>query len=178
MGAMIPPRGIRHLVVLLASGVGIACATSAQRAGPAALDASAAAAITDSVRTFAADLARGVTHDGPGAWRAYFAATPAFFMASEGRLVFPSSDSAGRAIQTLERTIAHIELRWGDGLRVDPLAPGLAVLAAPYHEVRVDRAGHQVDETGFFTGLAEHRGGAWRLRNAHWSVATPPPPVP
>jgi hypothetical protein len=99
-------------------------------------------------------------------------------MASEGRLVFPSKDSANRVIEVLQQSIAHIEFRWGDGLRVDPLAPGLAVLAAPYQEIRVDRAGHRVDESGYFTGLAEHRGGAWWLRDAHWSVVALPSLVP
>jgi len=136
-----------------------------------------AAAVEDSVRSFAQTVAVDVTREGPIAWRRHLAESPAFFMASEGYLVLPNSDSATRVISDLARSITHIELRWGDGLRVDPLAPGLAVLAAPYREVRVDTAGHRVEESGFFTGLAEHRAGRWRLRNAHWSVAGPPPLV-
>jgi hypothetical protein len=103
---------------------------------------------------------------------------PAFFMAAEGRLVFPTSDSAARAIGTLERLVALIELQWGSDLRVEPLAPGLAVLAASYHETRVDHAGRRVEEDGFFTGLVQHRSDGWRLRHAHWSVAAPAPAVP
>ena len=98
-----------------------------------------AAAIADSVRAFAASVARGVSDHGPTAWRDYFADTAAFFMASEGRLVFPTGDSAMRGIDGLGRVISHIELQWGDSLLVDPLAPGLAVLGATYHEVRVDQ---------------------------------------
>lgn len=136
-----------------------------------------AAAIADSVRSFAQTVAADVTREGPVAWRRHFAESPAFFMASEGHLALPNSEAATRLIQDLARSITHIELRWGDGLRVDPLAPGLAILATPYHEVRVDTAGHRVEESGFFTGVVEHGTGPWRLRNAHWSVAGPPPLV-
>ena len=101
-------------------------------------------------------MALGVTAKGPVAWRTFFADEPAYFMASEGRLVFPTSDPAARAIQSLPEAITHIDLRWGDSLRVDPLAPGLALLAAPYHETRVDMRGHRVEEDGYFTGIAEH----------------------
>ena len=144
----------------------------------ALLDLGHATAIADSVRAFAQEVALGVTAKGPAAWRAYFADEPAFFMASEGRLAFPNSDAATRAIEGLTHTIAHIELRWGAGLRVDPLAPGLALLAAPYHETRVDLQGHQVEEDGFFTGLVEHRAEGWQLRDAHWSVVALPSAVP
>jgi hypothetical protein len=136
-----------------------------------------AAAIADSVGAFADSVARGVTRDGPGAWRRYFADTAAFFMASEGQLVFPNSDSATRGIAGLPQFIAHLELRWNGGVRVDALAPGLAMMAAPYHEVRVDPAGHRVEESGYFTGLVEHRPGGWQFRDAHWSVLTPGPAV-
>jgi hypothetical protein len=133
------------------------------------------AATTDSVRTFAEAVARGVSERGPAAWRDYFADTSAFFMASEGLLVFPSGDSATRGIESLQRVTARIELSWGDTVRVDVLAPGLAMMAASYHEVRVDRGGHRIEERGFFTGLSEHRPGGWRFRDAHWSVLAPAP---
>lgn len=138
------------------------------------LDAAHAAAITDSVRAFAASVAEGISKDGPAAWRRYFAETPAFFMASDGRLVFPNSDSAGRAIANLPRFIASITLRWEDSVRVDPLASGLAVMGASYHETRVDPDGHRLEEQGFFTAVVEHETGGWRFRNAHWSVVTSP----
>jgi len=137
-----------------------------------------AAAIEDSVLAFADTVARGVSQRGPAAWRAYLADSPAFFMASEGQLVFANSAAASRGIEGLRRSIARIELTWGDGMRVDPLAPGLAVLATPYREVRIDRAGRRIEEVGYFTGLAEHRAGGWQLRDAHWSVAASPSLVP
>lgn len=163
-----------HGMLVLAAVTSLGCDT---RDGAPDLTPAHPAAVTDSVRSFAQAVVNDVTREGPIAWRRHFAESPAFFMASEGHLVLPNSDSATRFIQDLARVITHIELRWGEGLRVDPLAPGLAILAAPYHEVRVDTAGHRVEENGFFTGLAEHRAGRWRLRNAHWSVAGPSPLV-
>jgi uncharacterized protein (TIGR02246 family) len=139
--------------------------------------AAAAPALADSVRAFMAMVARDVTRDGPAAWRRQFADDAAFFMASEGLLVFPTAEAARRGIDELAGVIAHIDLRWGDSVRVDPLASGLAVVATPYTEIRVDTAGRRVDEAGYFTGLAEHRPEGWRFRDAHWSVVAPPPAV-
>ena len=72
-------------------------------------------------------------------------------------------------IQDFARTIL------GRGFAVDPLTPELAVVASPWHEIRVDTAGKHVDETGFFTAITEYRNGHWQFRNAHWSVAGPAP---
>jgi hypothetical protein len=141
------------------------------------LTAARAAAVDVSVRAFAQTVAHDVTQEGPSAWRRHFADTPEFFMASEGRLVFPNSASATAAIQDLPRKIKQIDLRWGDDLRIDPLTPDLAVVAASYHEVQVSPEGRRVEEAGFFTGIAERRDGRWQFRNAHWSVAVPSPPV-
>jgi hypothetical protein len=142
------------------------------------LDGAHEAALRDSVQRFAATVAQGITARGPVAWQDYFTTDSAFFMASEGHLVFPNRTAATQAINNLTHTVAHIELRWGDSLRVDPLAAGLAVMAAPYHETQIDNKGHHVEEDGFFTGVAEHRSTGWQFRNAHWSVVVPPSPVP
>jgi len=131
------------------------------------------AAMADSVRTFMRALARDVTAQGPRAWRDYFADTSAFYMAAEGRLVVPSSDSATQLINQLANVIRQLELRWESAPRVDVLGPGLAALAAPYFESRVDTAGRQFDETGYFTAIAASRAGRWQLLSAHWSVVPP-----
>ena len=159
--------------------LGAIAATACTRAGTSSpLTAGQSTATTNSVRAFAATVADDVTRRGPTAWRTYFADTPAFFMASEGRLVFANGDAATRGIQELAGKIAHIELRWGDPMLVDPLTPTLAMLATPYHEVLVDAAGHRVEENGYFTGLAELGAAGWRFPNAHWSVAGSPSSVP
>jgi hypothetical protein len=167
-------------VVRLIVGVGLGACDGGRVPEPGrALDVAHARAISDSVRAFAGIVAQGVSRAGPAAWREFFEDGPAFFMAAEGQLVFPTSDSATHAIRGLAQRMASIELRWGvEGVRVDPLGPGLAVMAAPYTEVRVDKAGRRVEEAGFFTGIAEHRDLGWQFRDAHWSVAGPPSRVP
>jgi hypothetical protein len=160
---------------VLAALCSAACAHDRPVPGASTLTPVHAAALVDSVRAFAQAVARDVTREGPAAWRGQFSRSPAFFMAAEGRVVFPTSDAVTHGIEELRRVIRHLELRWEDSVRVDPLAPGLAVLAAPYYEVRVDTAGKRVEETGYFTGLAEHGADGWRLRDAHWSVVSAPP---
>ena len=170
-------RGWPVVGLIVGAGLG-ACDGGRVAESGRALDVAHARALTDSVRAFAGIVAQGVSRDGPAAWRGFFEDSPAFFMAAEGQLVFPTSDAATRAIRGLAQRIASIELRWGAGLRVDPLGPGLAVMAARYTEVRVDNAGRRVEEAGFFTGIAEHRDLGWQFRDAHWSVAGPPSRVP
>ncbi|MGB7622205.1 MAG: hypothetical protein WBN92_07620, partial [Terriglobia bacterium] len=138
--------------LLLATLASAGCGTHPMVSGdPQSLTPARAAAVEDGVRVFMRAVAHDVTQVGPAAWRRHFADSPSFFMASEGRLVFPNSAAATAAIQDLTHTIKQIELNWGEDLRVDPLTPDLAVVAASYHEVLVNTAGRRVEETGFFT---------------------------
>jgi hypothetical protein len=166
-----PAIGLGVILAATACGTGPA----PQAAGSATLDSARVAAMQDSVRAFANSVSQGVTSRGPAAWRGFFADEPAFFMAANGVLVFPTSDSATRGIEDLTHVFASIQLQWGDGARVDVLAPGIALFAAPYHEVLVDVKGNRIDATGYFTGIAEHRNAVWRFRDAHWSVPLPSP---
>jgi hypothetical protein len=99
-------------------------------------------------------------------------------MASEGRLVFANGDAAMRGISDLSGIIAHLELNWGEPMLVDPLTATLAMMAAPSHEVQIDPAGHRVESSGYFTGVAELGPSGRKFRNAHWSVAAPLSPAP
>jgi hypothetical protein len=137
-----------------------------------------AAAVQEGVRAFMRDVAHGVTQDGPATWRKYFADTPAFFMAVNGKIAFANSAEVTAGLPQVALAIKQIELKWGDDLRVDPLAPDLAVVATPYHEVQVWADGHHVEDSGYFTGVVQYRDGQWQFRNAHWSEPVPPPPVP
>lgn len=140
--------------------------------GPRApLDPPHAAAIEDSVRQFAAAIAQDVSGGGPNAWLPHFVHGPEFFMASEGRLVFPSFDSATTFVHALSRTIPQIDLAWAD-IRVDPIAPGIAILGASYREALTPRTGRATRARGYFTGLAIHTASGWQLRDAHWSPDT------
>ncbi len=162
--------GVFVLAALTFAGFG---AHLAATGGPQSLTKARATDVDVSVRDFMRVVAHDVTQDGPAAWRKHFADSPAFFMAVDGHLVFPNSAVATAGIQGAAGMFKHIELRWGDDLRVDPLAENLAVVAASYHEVRVDTAGKRVDEDGFFTGTVERRDGRWQFRNVHWSAAAP-----
>lgn len=133
------------------------------------------AAVEKEVRQFAAAVSQDVTQKGPPAWGKHLEDSPAFFMASEGKLIFPDRQAARTGIVEFTHTIQHIELTWGDDLRVDPLTPEFAIVASSWHEVWSDKEGHQTTENGFFTGLAERHNGQWQFRNAHWSVAAPSP---
>jgi hypothetical protein len=146
--------------------------------GTQPLTPSRAAAVESGVRAFMGTVAHDVTQDGPAAWRKHFADSPAFFMAADGHLAFPDSASATAGIQNLTRTIKHIELQWGNDLRVDPLTADLAAVAASYHETIVGATARSLDASGYFTATAEHRQGGWQFRNAHWSSAAPMPTLP
>jgi hypothetical protein len=135
-------------------------------------------AVDEGVRTFIAAVAHDVTQDGPTAWSRHFANTPAFFMAVNGQMAFPSGAAAQAAIPSVAQSIRHIELQWGGDLRVDVLTPTLAVVAAPYREIQADASGHRVEDKGYFTGVVEFQNEQWQFRDAHWSSAGPPVPVP
>jgi hypothetical protein len=130
-------------------------------------------AVEPSVKAFTQEVARDITAEGPTAWRKYFADTPSFFMAVNGRMAFPSGAAATAGIDGVAKEIKHIELKWGDDLRVDPLTPDLAVVAASYHEVQLHADGKTVNDNGFFTAVAEQHDGHWQFRNVHWSSITP-----
>lgn len=126
------------------------------------------AAMRDSVRDMAAAIARDLERDGPTAWLTYFLDDPGFFMASDGSVVFPSLDSATSFVRGFAPGIDRMELVWGD-MRIDPLAPGSAILGASYDEVLTDTSGVESRFRGYFTGLAVHAPEGWRLRHMHWS---------
>ena len=131
---------------------------------------------TESVRAFMQTVAHDVTEHGPTAWLRYFEDGPAFFMAVNGTMAFKDSATAQDGTRKFAATNKHIELKWGDDLRVDPLAPGLAVVGASWHEVQIDTADHRNEMSGYFTAVAERRDGHWMFRDAHWSTAVPHEP--
>jgi hypothetical protein len=128
------------------------------------------ARIRREVSAYADTIALDLRREGPRAWLRHFARTPAFFMASDGRLLFPDNDSADAFVEDLARRVSGVELEWGE-LRVDPLSPTLALLATPFHEVVTDTAGTPISFDGYFTGVAERNQSGWSVRNAHWSLA-------
>jgi hypothetical protein len=75
-------------------------------------------------------------------------------------------------MQTVAHDVTQDGLTWGSDLRVDPLMPSLAVVAASWHEVRITTSG-RLESSGFFTGTVELHDGHWQFRNAHWSEPVP-----
>jgi hypothetical protein len=166
-------KGLTWALLLITVSAG--CNTRDTGSGESpSLTPARAAAVVAGVRAFAATVARDVTQEGPLAWSKHFDNGPAFFMAVNGQMAFPNGTAAKQGIQSAALSIKHIELRWGDDLRVDALTPELAVVAAPWHEIQMDAAGHTVEVSGFFTGLAEYRDRHWQFRNAHWSSPVSP----
>ena len=163
---------------LLAAFALAGCSARAAGSGESqSLPPARAATIGESARTFMRTVAHDVTQEGPLAWLKFFDNGPGFFMAVNGQLAFPNTAAAKEGTQNFARTHNHIELTWGDDLRIDPLTAELAVVATSWREIQVDKAGHRTEETGYFTGLAEYRDGHWRFRNAHWSAPISPPPA-
>ena len=118
-----------------------------------------AAGVDQAVGKFMQTVSRSVTQDGPLAWIKFFDASPAFFMAVNGKMEFPSAVAAEDGTRKFAQTISKIELQWANDLRVDPLTNEFAIVAVSWREIQVDTAGHSVTETGYFTGLVEHREG-------------------
>jgi hypothetical protein len=162
------------MLLVIAVGL-VGCGRVGERSEHArGLTAEQRAGAEDGARRFVLQVAQDVTRDGPAAWRGEFADSPAFFMASEGKLVFPTSQAATQGIDSFAHITKRIELHWGDDLKIDVLTPELAVVGTTWHEVRDDTEGHHVEESGYFTGLVEKRNGKWEFRDAHWSVPGPP----
>jgi hypothetical protein len=165
--------------LLLATVTSIGCHRQTRLSSESrSLTPATAVSVEDGVRGFMQAVSHDITLYGPAAWRKQFADSPSFFMAADGQMVFPNSATATQGIHDLALDIKQIDLVWGNDLRVDPLNPDLAVVAATYHELRVKTSGLRVEDAGFFTGIVEYQDGRWQLRDCHWSVPAPPPAAP
>lgn len=167
--ALFLSRKLRIRFLLLAGTLAACIPITAGASHSRAVTPDGTASVDQAVRAFMQTVSDSVTRNGPMAWIKYFDASPAFFMAVNGQIAFPNIAVAQEGTRTFAQTIRHIELKWEDDLRVDPITNDFAVVAVSWREVQVDTAGHSVTETGYFTGLAEYREGRWQFRNAHWS---------
>lgn len=164
---LFPARKWRIRFLSLAVMLAVCISGAAGASHSRSVDASAS--VDQAVRAFMKTVSDSVTLGGPMAWIKYFEASPAFFMAVNGQMAFPNPAAAQEGTRKFAQTIRHIELKWGEDLRVDPLTNEFAVVAVSWREIQVDTSGHSVTETGYFTGLAEYREGRWQFRDAHWS---------
>jgi hypothetical protein len=124
--------------------------------------------VQEGVHHMADAVVQDLHNDGPVAWLRYFSHSQAFFMVSNGQLVFPNNDSADTFVHEYAKQIIRVDLIW-NGIRVDSLSPQLAVLAASYHETLISATGVQDTSSGYFTGVVEYTSTGWKFRNAHWS---------
>jgi hypothetical protein len=162
-------RTCLYVLLLVILSIGKAGGQAGPESAAKPITADEAAQVDGAVRSLMATIARDVTHDGPTAWRKHFADSPAFFMVNDGQLAFPDSATATKGTEAFAATIKSIRLDWGSDLRVDPLTPKFAVVAASFFEDQEQLTGKHVEERGYFTGVAELRDGRWQLRDAHWS---------
>lgn len=164
-------------ILLTTVAAATSCQAFASFAGASrTVSADRRAAVEKEVRQFTATVEHDVTAEGPIAWRKFFADSPQFFMAVDGKLVFPDGQSAANALLQIASQFKNIELHWGDDLRLDPLTDTLCNVASSYTEkIELQRgaSGPQGTENGYFTGIAENRNGRWQFRNAHWSQLLP-----
>lgn len=160
----------RNSLPLLLFGLlaAMACVACGPPVSKQHLEPDHADAMRDSVEQFFESISSSLSEDGPIAWLQHFEESPEFFMASDGNLVFPSSDSAKAFVRGLSQRISAIQLRWID-LRVVPVNPGVAVAGASYQETVTDTAGVDVSFGGFMTGVVRHNEEGWRIQNLHWS---------
>lgn len=148
----------------------ITASTGCRGTSTSVSETAAASQISQGALEFMDVVAAGVSRDGPIAWKRYLGTDPAFYMVSEGRLVFDGGEVARRSIDDLTRTIERIELRWGEPIRVDPQSSTRVLISAAYFERIVTRSGVTTNEQGWMTGLAERRPEGWSFLNLHWSV--------
>jgi hypothetical protein len=168
---------VRRCSLLLATLALAGCGQVGGSGEPRPLAPAQAGAVEAGVRAFAETVAHDVTRDGPLAWQKHFGDSPAFFMAVNGQMAFADRAAAAAALPGIARAFKHIDLKWGQDLRVDPLTASLALVATSWEEVLVDASDHTMDQKGYFTGIAEYRDGRWQFRDAHWSTV-PQSPAP
>src|ERR1700730_888683 len=110
---------IRSLLLAVTLAACILCAAGASH--PHSVTPDGASSVDQAVGGFTQPVSHSVTQYGPTAWIKYFDASPAFFMAVNGQMAFPNAAAAQEGTRTFAQTIRHIELKWGDDVRLDPL---------------------------------------------------------
>ena len=133
------------------------------------------AALADSVREVAAAMAADVSARGYRGFPPVMDSGPGYVWAYNGFLAFTSYDSMAAWARAENEPHGPETFAW-DTVRVTPLAPGVAAVAATYVETQTDSAGAAKTEKGAFTAVAVHRADGWRFTDAHTSTLPPPAP--
>jgi hypothetical protein len=154
--------------------VALVLAAACRPASPPLTDAQRGA-IADSVREMASSLAAQISAHGYRGFPPVMDSAPGYVWAYNGFFAFTSFDSMAAWTRTDPEPRVPEVFAW-DSVRVEPLAAGIAGVAATYTETRPDSAGRPKTEKGVFTAVAVHRPGGWKLTTAHTSTLPPPPP--
>jgi hypothetical protein len=157
------------LIFVLATGFVLAASLFSCSLNNSTLTDSQSQEVRDSVLNLAGLTAKGVSTEGPVAWLDYFENSPGFFMANDGNLALPNYQTANTFIKnTVVKVMPKITLKWS-AIRVDPLTPQIAVMAARFHEDVTDPAGKITPYNGYFTALVHKTEKGWKFRDEHWS---------
>jgi len=128
-----------------------------------------AATVKDSVLQLAAITAKDVSTRGPIAWLDHFENSPHFFMANDGFLALPDYKTAESFVkETLMKQLRSINLHWS-AIRVEPLTPEFAIMAANYHEDITDNNNKTTVYEGYLTATVQHTANGWKFLNMSWS---------
>lgn len=137
-------------------------------AGSAPPREAAGVATRDSVAAMFHAIPAVLAEHGPLGWLETFEDSPAFRMSSDGEVVFPSRDSAAAFLTAFAPTVSRMEITW-HGVRIEPLAPGVASIGAGYDETIIRTDGSALRFGGYVTAVARSHDGRWRLQQLHWS---------
>lgn len=136
--------------------------------GQAAVEAAAA----DSARAVLDAFAAAVNAGDWQAAGALYADDPAFHWMEEGRLAYPSADSARRALQALgTRFEARLAL---SDVRALALGPDAAVVSALFRQMLTPAEGTPFSFAGAFTMTVRRMPEGWRILTGHTSTLRTP----
>ena len=128
------------------------------------------AGFKDDVIQMMDSVSQNISSNGPKAWLNYFENTPSFFMASDGKLVFPDYNTATKFINdTLVNIISSINLKWSN-INIDILNDKAVAARAGFHEDIKFKQGNIAKIDGYFTAVIDNTSAGYKFRNLHWSI--------
>ena len=151
-------------VMIITSLTMIACGT----ASPSHLTESHKGAMVDSVEQMLDKYQASLNTEGFATALEYYADSPDFHIAENGRIAYAAHDSVASALTALHnaKSTTHLELR---ETKIVPLAPGVAGVTARYFQVIRDSTGRELPLEGVLTMTVVHRSEGWKFLYGHTS---------
>jgi hypothetical protein len=119
-------------------------------------------------------IADDLAQKGPLAWLKHFSTDETFFMASDGKVVFPDYQTAKTFLEDFAPKVAKMKINWSN-VRVQMIERNTALVGAAYDEVIAEKSGEEKKIGGYFSGIAVRQAGGWKLRHLHWSSPSADP---